>query len=248
MIEQLKYALKGNPVKRTMGLLKRLATLDSKVNKLQARLDFIDRWRTNYRFSAIERLADYLVGAQIAGDYVEFGVYQGTTFAYAYQWLVPYFKDMQFVAVDSFEGLPEPTGLDAENGYTSNFHQGEFACSEEQFISNLKANGVDMNRTQLIKGWFDQTLASENAEKYGVTKIAAAWIDCDLYESTIPVLEFITSRLSTGAVLLFDDWGCFRNQPDYGQQRAINSWLEHNPRIKLHPLFDFSWHGRAFTF
>ena len=203
----------------------------------------------NRRFAAIDDLLDYLVGAQVPGDYLEFGVYIGRTFSHACNrfGLVPEFDGVRFFALDSFEGLPQPKGLDAVGGYTSSFYESQFACNEEDFIANLKRAGVDMRRVTLVKGWFDKSLTVENAAAHGIGKVAAAWIDCDLYESTVPVLKFITDRISTGSVVLFDDWRCFRNSPLFGQQRACREWLEENPHISLRELFSFGWHGIAFT-
>jgi len=200
----------------------------------------------NRRYTAIDELTDYLVGAEILGDYLEFGVYLGTTFSYAYKRL-SYFKEMKFFAFDSFEGLPKPKGMDVLNGYSSHFHEHEFSCSEEAFVANLKREHTNLDRVKIVKGWYDETLKPENAKVYGVDKIAAVWIDCDLYESTVPVLRFITSHLAIGSVILFDDWRCFRNLPDFGEQRACSEWLSKNPQISLHELFSFGWHGIAFT-
>ncbi len=200
----------------------------------------------NRRYMAIDELTDYLVGAEVPGDYLEFGVYLGTTFSYACRRL-SYFKEMKFFAFDSFEGLPKPKGIDTLNGYSSHFHEHEFSCSEEDFMASLKRENVSLDRVRTVKGWYDQTLKPENAELYGIDKIAAAWIDCDLYESTVPILQFITPHLSVGSVILFDDWRCFRNLPDFGEQRACREWLSINPQISLHELFSFGWHGIAFT-
>ena len=199
------------------------------------------------RWDAIDNLADYLVGADIQGDYLEFGVAIGMTFTYACKIMSPVFKEMKFFALDSFEGLPKPQGIDAAYGYTSTFFEGQFACSEENFKINLKKSGVNLQKVSIVKGWFNQSLNNANAKKFNIDKIAAAWVDCDLYESTVPVLDFLTSRISVGTVILFDDWRCFRNLPDFGQQRACSEWLETNPQIKLYELFSFGWHGVAFT-
>jgi hypothetical protein len=86
-----------------------------------------------------------------------------------------------------------------------------------------------------------------DTDRHGLEKVAAAWVDCDLYKSTVPVLNFLTSRLSTGSVIAFDDWRCFRNQPDFGEQRAVSEWLAQNPHIKLRELFTYGWYGMVFT-
>ncbi len=201
----------------------------------------------NRRFYAIEQVTEYLIGAQIPGDYLEFGVYQGTTFIHAYRWMSTHFKEMKFHAYDSFEGLPSPSRLDAPNGYSSNFIQGQFACSEEDFLKNLRNSAVDMQRVRTIKGWFKETLSPSRAQEHRIDKIAVAWVDCDLYESTVPVLEFITPYLATGSVIAFDDWRCFRNSPEFGEKRACREWLSRNSHMDLHELLSFGWNGMAFT-
>ncbi len=218
--------------------------LDRKA-KMETLTELVDRLQ-NRRHIAIDELTDYLVGAEIPGDYLEFGVYRGNTFSYACRKL-SYFQRMKFFAFDSFEGLPKPKGIDALNGYSSYFHEYEFCCSEEEFIANLKRESINIDKVRVVKGWYDQTLKPENAALYGVDNIAAAWIDCDLYESTVPVLQFIAPHLTVGSVILFDDWRCFRNLPDFGEQRACREWLSSNPQITLHELFSFGWHGIAFT-
>ncbi|NOR72080.1 MAG: hypothetical protein GQ532_20750 [Methylomarinum sp.] len=201
----------------------------------------------NRRYYAIEQTAEYLVGAQVQGDYCEFGVFQGTTFTHAAQQMTSLFSDMRFVAFDSFEGLPSPKGIDANSGYTSHFYETQFACSEEEFLVNMRRSRLNLSRIQTVKGWFNETLNSAVAESHGVDKISVAWIDCDLYESTVPVLDFLTNRISVGSVIIFDDWRCYRNHPDYGEQLAVREWLHKNQEIELRELFSFGWNGIAFT-
>lgn len=223
---------------------------DARIDALAARVAHLETRLLGYykeRWDAIDRLADYLVGAQLPGDYLEFGVYRGATFAHAFQVMAPLFAKMRFVALDSFEGLPEPQGADAAGNYTSGFYRGEFSCSEEEFLAGIKAAGVDTSRVITVRGWFNETLVPGPAARLGLDRIAAAWIDCDLYESTIPVLDFLTERLSIGSVVLFDDWRCFRNLADFGQQRACREWLARNPRLALNAFFGFGFHGQAFT-
>jgi O-methyltransferase len=221
----------------------RSAALEARVAALEERLFgyYRNRW------DVIDKLADYLVGTQIPGDYIEFGVFEGRTFAYAARVMARLFPKMRFVALDSFAGLPEPQGVDAFQAYTSGFFKGQFACSEEAFRANVLAAGLDPSRLRIVAGWFDQSLQPGNPKLDGIDAVAAAWIDCDLYESTVPVLEFLSGKLAVGTVLLFDDWRCFRNLADFGQQRAWREWLARHPQIKLNSFVDFGFHGQSFT-
>ncbi len=214
---------------------------------VNAKIRDLEYRSVNRRFYAVEQIADYLVGAQVPGDYLEFGVYRGATFQHAFKCLSPFFRGMTFVAFDSFEGLPEPRGIDAAGGYTSNFRRNDFSCSERDFRAALAEAGTDMARVRVVNGWFDRTLLPGKEKDYGIDKAAVAWIDCDLYESTVPVLRFLTPLLSPGSVVAFDDWRCYRNSPDHGEQKACRQWLDANPQVRLDELFAFGWNGMVFT-
>lgn len=71
-------------------------------------------------------------------------------------------------------------------------------------------------------------------------------IDCDLYESTVPVLNFITDYLQNGTIFTFDDWYCFRGDPQRGEWRAFKEWLKNNPSIKAIQLRKFGSGGNSF--
>uniref|UniRef100_A0A9E7ZV79 TylF/MycF family methyltransferase n=1 Tax=Bosea sp. NBC_00436 TaxID=2969620 RepID=A0A9E7ZV79_9HYPH len=227
-----------------------LVSLQEHVRQLESRIDHLEERLLSYynnRWDAVDKLADYLVGAELEGEYCEFGVFQGKTFNYVVERFARLFPSMRFVALDSFEGLPAVEGKDLGSGYSSGFYTGQFACGIDQFRANGDKAGIPMNRVVLVPGWFDASLQPGGEASQQVAKVAAAWIDCDLYSSTVPVLEFLTSRLSVGTVLLFDDWRCFRNQADWGQQRACKEWLDRNPQIRLNPFIDFGFHGVSFT-
>ena len=225
-----------------------MAACASRIANLEAQVKYLHQRVHNPRWFAIEELSGYLVGAQIPGDYCEFGVYRGNTFGHCVKLSIEALPQMRFIAFDSFQGLPPPKGIDAEDAFTSNFHEGEFACDEATFLKNVKENFYhDISRVVTVPGWFDKTLNDHTAEKLGLTKIAAAWVDGDLYESTVPVLNFLTARLSVGSALIFDDWHVYRNLPTRGAQLACREWLERNPGLEIAPLFSFGHHGEIFT-
>ncbi len=221
-----------------------ISDLISRINQLESRL----LGKNRHRWDVIEKITDYFMGAQVSGDYAEFGVYRGETFAHACKFMSPKFTEMQFWAFDSFEGLPQPKdGIDSHNGYSGGFYEGQFSCDETYFIKFLLDEGIDLSKIHTVTGWYSDTLSPGHHLSSALNKIAFAWIDCDLYESTVPVLDYIVDKISVGSVILFDDWRCFRNLAEYGQQKACREWLERNPNIKLNLLIDNDYNGYAFT-
>jgi O-methyltransferase len=191
----------------------------------------------------IETAFGFVNNNGISGDYVEFGVFRGRTFAEAWNAARRYgLKEMRFYAFDSFAGLPEVSGQDV--GGT--FSKGQFSAARAIFENTLRKNRVDMSRVSVVEGFYDQTLGEGRRKELPIEKVSVAWVDCDLYASTVPVLNFLSDVLVDGAVLIFDDWYCFNGRPDRGEQRACAEWLAANPHIKLVEYQNFHWAGRSF--
>jgi hypothetical protein len=191
----------------------------------------------------VETAFAFTVNNKIEGDYAEFGVFEGATFTAAWhatrRWAI---AGKRLHAFDGFEGLPALSATD----HGGPFATGEFAAPRDAFENNLRRNGVDMSRVTITQGMFDQSLTPAAKDKLALRKVNMAFIDCDLYISTVPVLDFLTDVLVDGAVLMFDDWHAFKNKPDQGEQLAVTEWLAKNPGFRLHPYRDFHWCGRSF--
>ncbi len=196
------------------------------------------------REEMLELATAFSAANQVIGDYLEFGVYTGNSFSLAYHFAQARGMDMTFYAFDSFEGLPDVRGVDAK-GFRQ-FTKGEYSCSVEDFRNILAKKKVDLTKVHLIKGWYDQTLNAETRASIPLKKAAIIWIDCDLYESTVPVLNFITDLVQDGTIIIFDDWNAFRADPHRGERRAFSEWLAKNPSIFAEEFHRFSWHGNSF--
>ena len=154
------------------------------------------------------KIFEYSKNAQIEGDYLEFGVEYGNTFIIAYHTARKLnLKSMNFFAFDSFQGLPEIRGIDAE---VRHFEEGTFATEKQVFLRRLKQNKVDINKVYTVPGWFNETLTNDTKKKLIIKKASVIMVDCDLYESTVPVLDFIVDYLQDGTIIIFDDWFCFK--------------------------------------
>jgi O-methyltransferase len=183
----------------------------------------------------------YCANNKIQGDFAEFGVFKGTTSVEAWKASKRHgLNSMKFYFFDSFEGLPEVGGIDQGGP----FETAEFSSTRGYYENYLRRYGIDFNRIKIVEGFFDKTLPNSDID----SKICVAWIDCDLYESTVPVLDWLTPRLVDGAILCFDDWFCFNGNPNKGEQKATAEWLANNDFFELFPYRDFHWAGKSYIF
>ena len=125
------------------------------------------------------------------------------------------------------------------------FAAGNYACSQDEFEAILIKNGVDMSKVTLIPGFYNDSLTDSLKAKLGIETADIVNVDCDLYESTVNVLNFVTNYLRTGTLLLFDDWLAYVH-PFRGEPQACHEWLEANPQICLTEYFKYTETGVAF--
>ena len=223
------------------------------------------RIRFSSAFSALSTLGKYspkeevlrdamkfASSSRIPGDYLEFGVKKGGSFSAAYHLAQrtgienPSYglPTMHFYAFDSFKGLPEITETDEDEDLT--FQQGDFAYSKREFVETLRTDRVDLAKVTIVPGWYKDVLNKVTSEKLSLTLAAVIYIDCDLYTSTVCVLDFIAAYVQDGTVLIFDDWYSFRGNPNRGQQRAFGEWLTNHPEYHAGPFSRFGFHGHSF--
>ncbi len=186
----------------------------------------------------------YLRMNRIAGDYLEFGA--GSNMR-SFRLAAKYKRqdrldDMHLYAFDSFEGLPKPQGIDSH----VQWKEGAMAVNQTQFRSELSKQGIGEHEYTLIKGYYRESLAAFDLGHYGISKVAMVFVDCDLYESTSQVLQFLGPDLQPGSILAFDDWFTFAGRPDRGEQRAFYEFRDAHPDYSFVEFQCFGWHGKSF--
>ncbi len=181
------------------------------------------------------------------GDYLEFGLFKGYSFWKAQQIAGQksgYFENMRFFGFDSFQGLPEIQGIDKTPN--DSFYEGQFCCDKPSVARNLDQKGVDWNRTFLIEGFFSHSLTEDTKQRYHISTVAVALIDCDIYASTAQVLSFLEGILMDNSILIFDDWDCFKKDDNRGQRRAFREFLDRNQSYRAEPLGSYGNYGKLF--
>ena len=171
------------------------------------------------------------INRPIPGYYFEFGCFGAHTMRMAWDHFHHLF-DMGYVAFDSFRGLPEITEVDAQEIW----EQGKLAMSEEEFVRVVTRHGMPRSRLRTVQGFFDTSLTQELKDQLLPTKAAVIYVDCDLYASTVPVLNWVVDFLQRGTVIVFDDWNCFCGDPDRGERRAWKEFRELHPTLRFEPF------------
>ena len=126
----------------------------------------------------------------VDGLWAEFGVYNGVSSQYLTslkKQLHPNVDEL-FHGFDSFEGLPEEWhGSQTSKG-------------------GLSANGSipEIEGAVFHKGWFKDTIP-EFIKSYD-KPCAFLHIDCDIYSSTVDILENLSHKIVPGTVILFDEF------------------------------------------
>jgi len=187
---------------------------------------------------------------ELEGDYLEFGVFRGESFRNAIRAAQQGYRATKegrfpgrFFAFDSFQGLPAVASMgDGVNPYAP----GEFATAQAVFEKNL-GKLRERYPVEIVAGWFDATLTPATAERLHLCRAAFVNIDCDLYESTVPVLNFVTPLLQTGTILYFDDWFSYRASMDHGEARAAREWLARHPEMRLVDYRNIGITGKMFV-
>lgn len=210
----------------------------------------------------------FVINEVVTGDYYEFGVFRGQNLAAAVKEFDrqaarrlsagpslgdsdrstevrrALVQNIKFHAFDSFLGLPR---LEAADSGSEDFSAGQFECSKDDFLRNLKAFGVDLNRVHVHEGWFSDVL--ERTELLHYPPASIIWLDCDLYSSARDALNICSSILQDGTIIVIDDWFSYKGSKYRGVQRAFYEWADSplvSTRFSFNPYQFSGW--KRFSF
>ena len=179
----------------------------------------------------------FLQTNRLSGYYLEFGSHEGNTFRMALNILGKYtnstYKISKFYSFDSFEGMPESSEIDR----SKLFKKGMNLTTLDSFKKIVKK---DLHRSIIIKGFFEDTLP--NFRLPNEDRVALAYIDCDYYDSTKQVLDFLSNYLSHGLIICFDDYDCYYADPLRGQRLAFKQFQD-----QVEKNFSFVEHQKTLT-
>jgi O-methyltransferase len=170
---------------------------------------------------ALWRAVEYVVTSNVTGDFVECGVFRGGSTGLAAQAMAHLGDTVRKLYLyDTFEGMPPPTGRDVDfDGRTPEQHLRTWGAAKmsdmansplEEVKANVARSGVPADRFVFVKGKVEETIPG--AMPAGAISILR--LDTDWYESTRHELVHLFPRLSSGGVLIVDDYGFWRGSRD----------------------------------
>lgn len=183
---------------------------------------------------------DFLTDNRIRGDYMEFGCHRARTFRMALTEARKHnLDDMRFWAFDSFEGLPPletPSSVEI-------WKTGALKTDAREFGEMITRHGIYVDRVHAIKGFYADTLPNR---RHDGARAALITVDCDLYESAIPVFDFIAAYLQEGTVIYLDDlFAGFKGSPRKGVARAFYEY-QCRTKWRFEPHLNVGWGGRSY--
>ncbi len=174
----------------------------------------------------------------IDGDFVECGVWRGGNIILFKKFLENELKNSnkKIFAYDTYEGMNQPSEEDynltsklsakillkKEKNKNSNI----WGVSKiEDVKKNISENVESLNDINFIKGEVEQTL---NDEKNLPLKISILRLDTDWYLSTKKELEVLYGRVSSGGIIIIDDYGHWN-----GSKKAVDEFFS-NKYVWMH--------------
>ena len=178
-----------------------------------------------YTMTSIERMyalfkaVEYICKNNIAGDFVECGVWKGGSSmlaALAFEHFGKINKELWLY--DTFEGMPPATDLDVSyQGRQGSDYNGDMIGTVQEVKSNMELTGYP-GRIYYVPGRVEDVIPRPGCIPY---RISLLRLDTDWHESTLHELKHLYPLLISGGVLIIDDYGHWE-----GARKAVDEYFE----------------------
>ena len=210
-------------------------------------LNLYERCR-EFSMTSVERMyslfqaVNYILDHDIAGDFVECGVWKGgSSMMMALALQERNVQDRKIYLYDTFEGMSEPTELDKTQGgdKASALLQIQRIDDEKSIWcysslddvkKNLFSTGYPQNKIEFIKGKVEDTLSGQMPGPLALLRL-----DTDWYESTKLELELLYPLLNKSGILIIDDFGHWE-----GAKKAVVEYFAKSNEAPFLNRIDFT--------
>jgi O-methyltransferase len=189
------------------------------------------------RMHALYQAVNYVTDAGIAGDIVECGVWRGgSSMLSALSLMARDDTSRTLWLYDTFEGMPPPGEQDVKfdgipartllDGQEPSRDEVNDWCvaSIDDVRQNMERTGYPSERTRYIEGKVEETIPGSAPDAIAVLRLDTDWFDSTWHE-----LVHLYPRLTSGGVLIVDDYGWWQ-----GARDAVDRFLaEHHVHLLL---------------
>jgi O-methyltransferase len=195
------------------------------------------------RLYALYKSVEYIVSANLDGDFAETGVWRGGSCMLIAETLLALSSSSRRIFLfDTFAGHPQPDAdkdidiwgnraIDEWQRMTRDGNHDWGYVSLEQVQANLALTGYPTNNLVFVKGMVEETVRHVPS----MDKLALLRLDTDWHDSTRASLEYLYPRLVSGGVLIVDDYGHYQ-----GQRTAVDAYLKATGESILLNRIDYS--------
>lgn len=197
------------------------------------------------KYFAIKKIIYLNSTEQQEGDYLEFGVFTGSSFCHTIRCLKdcevynPDQNKSRCFGFDSFDGFGDLADGDKHPFYVDQNFQTEFKTVKRRVDKTIG----NWSQATLIKGFFDKTLDVDPTE-YGIRKARIVFVDSDTYSSSKAAFNFIKNIVQPGTHIILDDFFSYKGNPSKGVACAFNEFIEQSS-LNYRKILDYGMGGIA---
>jgi O-methyltransferase len=177
---------------------------------------------TRNQLDLIERCVVSLQERGVPGDFIEAGVWRGGVIILLRALLNAYgIAGRKVFAADSFAGIPKNARA---VGDPVDQWRDRWIASLEDVQQNIKRFGLLDDRIKFVPGFFADTLKGLANETFALMRL-----DSDSYDSVEESLVYLYPLLSSGGIVIIDDWhlvGCKQAVLNYRDRHNISAELK----------------------
>jgi O-methyltransferase len=152
----------------------------------------------------IEWAVTDLEARQVPGDYIEAGIWRGGAVILMRALLdADGIAGRAVLAADSFEGIPKNTKFRHD---PVDLWEDRWAASLDEVKANVARFDLLDERIQFVEGYFEDSLGALADRQFALIRL-----DSDSYDSVMTSLDHLYPGLSSGGIIIIDDWhlpGC----------------------------------------
>lgn len=230
----------------------------STTNSFLAKLNFLQDWVSFFiskinpsithnieKYHTLKKVHYLSAIEDISGDYLEFGVFTGSSFCHSLRCNRSLFdlngnvEKTRFFGFDSFSGFGDLDDSDVHPFYTDE----NFNTDYNKVNSRVKRVAKDI-QYELIKGYFSESL-KDGHSKLGIEYSKIIFIDSDTFSSADEALTFCIPTIQIGTYIILDDYFSYKGSLNSGVAGAFEKFKK-NSNCDVRHIFTYGMGGAVF--